>query len=377
MSVIDDLIAARQAEAARPGAAPGADAMIFCDRVVRIFSVAGIEVQALQGLDLVVAPGELTALVGASGSGKSTLLGILAALDVPTGGQAMVAGLDLAGLTPAQRLAYRRSVVGFLWQQTSRNLFAHLTAAQNVTLPMRLAGVRRAERGRRAGELLELLGVADCRDQLVPEMSGGQQQRVAVAVALANQPRVLLADEPTGELDTETAGQVFGALRAANAELGVTVLIVTHDAAVSEHVRRTIAIRDGRISTEVLRRSETDEEGREELVAQEYAVLDRAGRLQLPGEYVTALGMRDRVRLALEPDHIGVWPDRPAEPGPSPAGPDGANSTGGADVPGQDDGGPDAGNQGNGTQDHGTQDHGTQDHGTQDDGDTDGTEPRP
>jgi ABC-type lipoprotein export system ATPase subunit len=327
MSAIDELIAARQAEGGRAGGSPGGDAMIFCDRLVRIFSVAGIEVQALQGLDLVVAPGELTALVGASGSGKSTLLGILAALDVPTGGQALVAGLDLAALTPAERLAYRRAVVGFLWQQTSRNLFTHLTGMQNVTLPMRLAGVGRAERTRRAGELLGLLDVGDCRDQLVPEMSGGQQQRVAVAVALANRPRVLLADEPTGELDTETAGQVFGALRAANAELGVTVLIVTHDGAVSEHVRRTIAIRDGRISTEVLRRAETDEEGREELVAQEYAVLDRAGRLQLPGEYVTTLGMRDRVRLALEPDHIGVWPDRPGETSAQPAAPGGQDET--------------------------------------------------
>jgi putative ABC transport system ATP-binding protein len=312
MSAIDDLIRARRDEPDRPGPAPGTEAMIFCDRLVRIFSVAGLEVQALQGLDLRIAPGELTALVGASGSGKSTLLGILAALDVPTGGRAVVDGLDLAALTAAQRLAYRREAVGFLWQQTSRNLFAHLTAAQNVMLPMRLAGTGRAERRQRAAGLLELLGVADCADQVVPEMSGGQQQRVAVAVALANRPRVVLADEPTGELDTETAAQVFGALRTANSELGVTVLIVTHDQAVSQHVRRTIAIRDGRISTEVLRRAETDAEGREELVAQEYSVLDRAGRLQLPGEYVAALGMRDRVRLALEPDHIGVWPDQPA-----------------------------------------------------------------
>ena len=312
MSVIDDLIAARRGEPGAPRPEPGAAPVILCDRLVRIFSVAGLEVQAQQGQDQMITAGELTALVGASGSGKSTLLGILAALDVPTGGQAVVDGLDLAALSAAQRLAYRRSTVGFLWQQTSRNLFAHLTAEQNVTLPMRLAGTGRAERRRRAADLLELLGVADCRDQVGPEMSGGQQQRVAVAVALANRPRVVLADEPTGELDTETAAQVFGALRTANSELGVTVLIVTHDAAVSQHVRRTIAIRDGRISTEVLRRAETDAEGREELVAQEYSVLDRAGRLQLPAEYVATLGMRERVRLALEPDHIGVWPDQPA-----------------------------------------------------------------
>jgi ABC-type lipoprotein export system ATPase subunit len=326
MSAIDDLIKARgagQGELTR--SAPGDQAMIFCDRLVRIYSVAGIEVQALQGLDLVIEPGELTALVGASGSGKSTLLGILAALDVPTGGQARVAGLDLGTLGGAERLAYRRATVGFLWQQTSRNLFAHLTAAQNVALPMRLSGAGRAQRRRRTRELLELLEVGDCQDQLMNEMSGGQQQRVAVGVALANKPQVLLADEPTGELDTETAEQVFGALRTANSELGVTVLIVTHDAAVSEHVRRTIAIRDGRISTEVLRRAATDSEGEQELVAEEYSVLDRAGRLQLPGDYVTALALRDRVRLALEPDHIGVWPDRPRQSG-KPAVPDAGTS---------------------------------------------------
>jgi ABC-type lipoprotein export system ATPase subunit len=350
MSAIDDLIRARRGEPGRSRPEPGAQAMIFCDRLVRIFTVGGLEVQALQGLDLVVGPGELTALVGASGSGKSTLLGILAALDVPTGGQAVVDGLDLATLRSAQRLAYRRSTVGFLWQQTSRNLFTHLTAAQNVTLPMRLAGAGRAERRRRAADLLELMDVADCRDQVVPEMSGGQQQRVAVAVALANRPRVLLADEPTGELDTDTAAQVFGALRTANAELGVTVLIVTHDAAVAQHVRRTIAIRDGRISTEVLRRAGTDADGREELVAQEYSVLDRAGRLQLPHEYVAALGMRDRVRLELEPDHIGVWPGQDGGPADAAGGPGEAEGEPGqtAGGPGQTAGGPGGGGPGAG-----------------------------
>jgi ABC-type lipoprotein export system ATPase subunit len=310
---LDDLIAARR-KASSGGQQPGAvppDAVIFCDRLVRIFSVSGVETQALQGLDLQVAPGELTALVGASGSGKSTLLNILAALDQPTGGQALVAGHDLLTLGAAERLAYRRSTVGFIWQQTSRNLLSHYTAAENIALPMRLAGADRAARRHRPAELLELLDLGQCADQVVGELSGGQQQRVAVGVALANQPRVLLADEPTGELDGETAAGVFAALQTANQELGVTVLIVTHDDMVSEHVRRTIAIRDGRISTEVLRRTHTDEHGQEAEVAQEYSVLDRAGRLQLPGEFVSALGLRDRVRLALEPDHVGVWPDRP------------------------------------------------------------------
>jgi ABC-type lipoprotein export system ATPase subunit len=320
MAAIDDLIAARRKAAAdgqQRGGAQALGAVIFCDRLVRIFSVSGVETQALQGLDLQIAAGELTALVGASGSGKSTLLNILAALDQPTGGQAVVAGHDLLALGVRERLAYRRATVGFIWQQTSRNLLSHHTAAENIALPIKLAGADRATRRRRPAELLDLLDLGECADQLVGELSGGQQQRVAVGVALANQPQVLLADEPTGELDSETAAGVFAALRTANSELGVTVLIVTHDDMVSEHVRRTIAIRDGRISTEVIRRTHTDEHGQEAEVAQEYSVLDRAGRLQLPGEFVSALGLRDRVRLALEPDHVGVWPDRPEADGGS------------------------------------------------------------
>jgi ABC-type lipoprotein export system ATPase subunit len=337
VSDIDDLIAAsRSPAAARPGAAgppavPAGSAAIFCDRLVRIFSVSGVETQALQGLDLQVQAGEVTALVGASGSGKSTLLNILAALDRPTGGQAVVAGHDLLTMGAGERLAYRRSTVGFIWQQTIRNLLPHLTAAENITLPMRLARAGRAVRRQRPAELLELLDLGDCADRVVGGLSGGQQQRVAIGVALANRPRVLLADEPTGELDSQTAAEVFAAIGTANSELGVTVLIVTHDDMVSAHVRRTIAIRDGRISTEVVRRAQTGADGREALVSREYSVLDRAGRLQLPGEFISHLGLRDRVRLALEPDHVGVWPDtddqhwqerdRPADPAAAREGP--------------------------------------------------------
>jgi ABC-type lipoprotein export system ATPase subunit len=289
----------------------GHDALITCDRLVRIFTTDGIEVQALQGLDLLVREGELMALVGASGSGKSTLMNILAGLDTPTAGAARVAGRDLLTMTAKDRLAYRRATVGFVWQQTSRNLLPYLTAAQNIALPMQLTGARKRRRqAERALELLELLDIPDCRNRRPHQMSGGQQQRVAIAVALANNPAVLLADEPTGELDSHTAQQVFAAFRTANEELGTTVVIVTHDQAVAGEVRRTVAIRDGRTSTEVLRRSEVDETtGRETLVSREYAMLDRAGRLQLPAEYTQALGMRDRVALELERDHIGVWPD--------------------------------------------------------------------
>jgi len=311
------------------GRAPGAgDAVIACDRLVRIYSTAGIEVQALQSLDLVIDPGELTALVGASGSGKSTLLNILAGLDTPTAGQARVAGHDLLTMRSKDRLGYRRSVVGFLWQQTARNLFSHLTAAENVALPMRLAGVRRGERRSRAMDLLDLVGVAYCADRMPAQMSGGEQQRVAIGIALANQPAVLLADEPTGELDSDSADQVFGAMRTANAELGVTILVVTHDPLVSDQVRRTIAIRDGRISTEVLRRTTVDDQGEAADVAQEYSVLDRAGRLQIPRDFIDTLGMRDRVLLALEPDHLGVWPDT-ASPPARPSAPHTAHGQGG------------------------------------------------
>lgn len=279
---------------------------IRCEDMVRIFSAEGIEVQALQGLNLHVAAGDLTAIVGASGSGKSTLLTILSGLDTPSAGRARVADMDLLAMTRRQRVHYQRHVVGFVWQQTSRNLLPYLTAAQNVALPMTLAG---AADDNRVEELLDLLAVGHCRDRVPMEMSGGEQQRVAIAVAVANSPQVLLADEPTGELDEHTSAEVLEAMRRVNAELGVTVLIVTHDPTVSEHVRRTVQIRDGRTSTETLRRTETDDEGQELHIAEEFAVLDRVGRMQLPDEFVDVLELKDRVRLALEPDHIGVWRD--------------------------------------------------------------------
>jgi ABC-type lipoprotein export system ATPase subunit len=294
----------------------GADAMIVCDRLVRIYSGDGIEVQALQGLDLLIAAGELTALIGAAGSGKSTLMNILAGLDTPTAGTVRVAGRNLGAMTARQQLAYRRSIAGFIWQQTSRNLLPYLTARQNVLLPMRLSSLRRRERLRRAGLLLATLAIAHCADRTPDRMSGGEQQRAAIATALANQPKVLLADEPTGELDSSTAQDVFAALQTANTELGATVLVVTHDPAVSSQVRRTIAIRDGKTSSETIRHAATDEHGQTTVHAREYATLDRAGRVQLPREITTRLRMRNRVQLQEEPGHIGVWPDHAADQEP-------------------------------------------------------------
>jgi ABC-type lipoprotein export system ATPase subunit len=287
-------------------------AIIECHELVRIFSSTGVEVQALQGLDLTVETGELTAVIGASGSGKSTLLTILSGLDIPSAGRARVAGHDLLAMGGRERLSYRRNTVGFIWQQTTRNLLPYLTAAENVLLPLVMAGDPRAKRSARITELLELLNVGELRDRVPGQLSGGQQQRVAVAVALANSPEVLLADEPTGELDEANSEMVLEAFRGVNETLGTTVLIVTHDAGVSDHVRRTVQIRDGRTSTEVLRRTSTDHTGREHEVAEEFAVLDRVGRLQLPQDYITQLAMRDRVRLGLEEDHVTVSPVRSA-----------------------------------------------------------------
>ena len=280
---------------------------IVCEDVVRIFSTEGVEVQALQGLNLRVDRADVVALVGASGSGKSTLLNILSGLDTPTGGRARVAGTDLLTMTRSERVTYQRSTVGFVWQQTSRNLLPFLTAAENIALPLVISSGK--DRSSRVQDMLDLLSIGECRDRWPGELSGGQQQRVAIATALANHPSVLLADEPTGELDEAMSGQVLEAMREAAQELATTVLIVTHDPMISEHVRRTVQIRDGRTSTEVLRRVELDEGGAERMVASEYTVIDRAGRLQLPSGYVDQLALRDRVRLELEADHVGVWPD--------------------------------------------------------------------
>lgn len=285
------------------------DGAIICEGVVRIFTAQGVEVQALQGLDLRMATGDLVALVGASGSGKSTLLSILAGLDRPTAGSARVAGHDLVTMKGAERLGYRRSSVGFVWQQSARNLLPYLSARENIAMVHDIAGVvPRSERAAAGDELLGLLDVAEIADTRPTKMSGGQRQRVAIAVALANRPRVLLADEPTGELDEQTSAEVLAAMETVNHERGVTTLIVTHDAAVTEHVERTVRIRDGRTSTEMLRRTGTDDEGRTIRAAQEYAVLDRAGRMQLPAEFVNALELSERVRLTLEPDHVRVAP---------------------------------------------------------------------
>jgi ABC-type lipoprotein export system ATPase subunit len=291
----------------------GHGSVIACDNLVKIYKVADLEVVALQGLDLLVQSGEFIAVVGTSGSGKSTLLNILGGLDIPSAGRVTVAGHDLLRMSGEDRTRYRRSVIGFVWQQTARNLLPYVSALENVELPMILDGVSGERRRVRARELLELVGLGNRTSHRPEQLSGGEQQQVAIAVALANNPAVLFADEPTGELDTATSKDVYEVLRHVNEREGVTIVVVTHDPLVTDRVNRTVAIRDGRTSAETLRRTEIDEEGKQTTLAEEFVVLDRVGRLQLPEHYVKALELEHRVRLTLDDDHANVWPDQNRE----------------------------------------------------------------
>jgi len=298
----------RQAAEAQPDRF-GGDAVVVCDNLVKIYKVAELEAIALQGLDLVVERGEFIAIVGASGSGKSTLLGILGGLITPSAGEARVDGHDLLKMGVRERTRYRRRVVGFVWQQTARNLLPYLTAVENVELPMNLDG-RSGKHRALASMLLEQVGLGHRLHHRPEQLSGGEQQRVAIAIALANSPSVIFADEPTGELDSQTAAEIVDLLGQVNRDHGVTIVVVTHDPDLSTRVNRTMSIRDGRTSSEVLRRTALDAAGEHAVVAEEFAVLDRVGRLQLPHDYVDALRLERRVRLTLGSDRINVWPDR-------------------------------------------------------------------
>ncbi len=292
---------------------------IECENLVKIYKIADLEVVALQGLDLLVRAGEMMALVGPSGSGKSTLMNILGGLDFPTAGRVRVGDYNLLEMTRRDQVRYRRHMVGFVWQQTARNLLPYLTAIENVELPMALAGFPARERRARAAELLERVELADRMKHRPDRLSGGEQQRVAIAVGMANRPALLLADEPTGEVDNVSAEAIFHALRGLKEDFGVTVIVVTHDMTVATRVDRVVGMRDGRTSTEILRRRGGDVAIAEE----EYAILDRAGRLQLPEAYIEALDMEDRVRLRLQQDHIGVWPEHTNHGETNPSGQEG------------------------------------------------------
>ena len=287
-------------------AGPGREPFVVCRDLFKIYKRADLEVVALRGLDLTVARGELVAIVGASGSGKSTLLNILAGLDSPSAGQVRVGERDLLDISEQRLVEYRREDVGFVWQATARNLVPYLSVADNIELPMALAGRPAGHRRAWAQEALEALGIGDKADRMPHQLSGGEQQRAAIGVALANQPPLLLADEPTGELDTATAIQVFEMMRTLNRDFGVTVIIVTHYPGVSQFVDRVVHIRDGRISSETISTSSYQRDGSRS--EDEFLVVDEAGRLQLPQEYADRFRRRGLARLDLEDGRITLRP---------------------------------------------------------------------
>jgi len=302
---------------------PNNNLAIICDNLVKIYKIAGIEVVALQGLDLVVKDGEMLGIVGASGSGKSTLLNILGGLDRPSAGRVWTYGADLLKFNDRDLDRYRRTMVGFVWQQSARNLIPYLTAVENIEVPMTLSGLSVAKKRRRAEKLLEAVGLEDRKDHHLSQLSGGEQQRIAIAVALANDPRLLLADEPTGEVDEATSQTIYKIFRRLNQEMGKTILIVSHDPGIAREVDRVVAIRDGKTAADTIRSSARRrkpesgaqesataalEEHETEDVFEELTVLDSAGRLQIPKEYLEHFGIQKRVRLELKEDSISIVP---------------------------------------------------------------------
>ncbi len=283
---------------------------VECRDLFKIFKLADLEVVALRGVDLEVAPGEVTAIVGASGSGKTTLLNILAGLERPSAGQVRVGDRDLLNISDRELVIYRRQEVGFVWQSTSRNLVPYLNVRDNIELPMAIARVPRAQRRQRSEELLAAMHMEAMAHRFPDQLSGGEQQRVSIGVALANRPPLLLADEPTGELDTQMADEIFDLLQRMNQAFGVTVVMVTHYPGVARHVGRVVHIRDGRISAESFMQTTYRRAG--DLVQQEYLVVDRVGRLQLPPEHVDQLRRNGLAGLAAADYVEGQVTIRPA-----------------------------------------------------------------
>lgn len=297
---------------------PDCEYAIECENLVKIYKTDQIEVVALQGLDLQIKKGELVAIVGSSGSGKSTLLNMLGGLDKPSAGALTVGGRNLLKFTEEDYMKYKRNIVGFVWQNNARNLIPYLTAVQNVELPMLLQGQK--ERRAKALELLDSVGLSHRVNSRLDQMSGGEQQRVAIAIALANDPLILLADEPTGSVDTRTSDQILGVFKELNEKKGITIVIVTHDLRLAKKIDRVIAIRDGRTSSEIIKKShaeilreskgfaEMQAEGdapaaaEEDYDSEELIVLDRTGRLQLPKDYLEALSIKGGSRVKADLD---------------------------------------------------------------------------
>ena len=283
---------------------------IICEDLFKIYKIADLEVVALRGLDLKVKTGELMAIVGASGSGKTTLLNILGGLDVPSAGKVVVGQRNLLQMSSRDLVSYRRQDVGFVWQQVGRNLIPYLSVFQNVELPLILLGWSQRKRRGRVAEMLEAVGLSARPRHRPDRLSGGEQQRVAIAVALAHNPPLLLADEPSGELDSQTAETILGVFRSLNETYGVTIVIVTHDTRITDKVDRVVTIRDGRTSLEAIRGlgfRRPDAEPEE--IVEEFVIVDNVGRLQLPKEYVDKLNLKGRARVLLSEDHLTVWPE--------------------------------------------------------------------
>ena len=285
--------------------------MIECDNLVKIYKTKDIEVLALQGLELTVAEGELMAIIGNSGSGKSTFLNMIGGLDRPSAGRLFVDGKDLVKLNEKELVEYKRNTVGFVWQNNGRNLLPYLSALENVEMPMLFADPKGKKE--RALELLELVGMSHRKNSRLNQLSGGEQQRIAIAIALANRPKLLLADEPTGSVDVRTSEYILDVFRKLNEELGLTVVIVTHDKNLAKKVNRVVAIRDGKTSSERIMKASylerlSDIHGfAEEETQEEYAVLDRAGRLQIPRELLEEIGLEgNKVKLEVENGRIVI-----------------------------------------------------------------------
>lgn len=292
------------------------EVMIQAEGLVKIYKSKETEVLALQGLDLTVEKGELTALIGNSGSGKSTFLNMIGGLDHPSAGALQVDGRNLFTMSERELVSYKRDTVGFVWQNNGRNLLPFLSSLENVMLPMHLSdGKKKRER---ALELLELVGMSHKKDSRLNMMSGGEQQRVAIAIALANNPSLLLADEPTGSVDTKTADAIFGIFTELN-RAGQTILIVTHDVALSKKVNRVVAIRDGKISSErILKEQYADRikglpvDWRNEETQEEYVIVDRAGRVQIPREILDQMNLKgNKVRLDYEDGRVIICGPEP------------------------------------------------------------------
>ncbi len=270
--------------------------IIQCDNLVKIYKTEDIEVLALQGLDITINQGELMAIIGNSGSGKSTFLNMIGGLDRPSAGKLIVDGQDLFKMNERQLVDYKRKTVGFVWQNNARNLLPYLTAWQNAQMPM-LFDSEKVKKDK-ALELLELVGLSHRKNSRLNQLSGGEQQRIAIAIALANNPKILLADEPTGAVDVKTGAYILDMFKELNRTTDLTIVIVTHDRLLSKKVNRVAAIRDGKISSEMYmkqtyldRMNEITAFTEASEVQDEFVILDRAGRIQLPRDILEKLGI--------------------------------------------------------------------------------------